>query len=85
MSSGRRVLKISRLYKELSRYNDSFQPFELHDGDIYATLSKDKSAKISVSTKHFEFKEWPDFAQYLSGGWFEEYTFMKSTPLLMSA
>lgn len=74
--------KISRLYRELSRYNDSFQPFELHNGDIYAKLSKDKSAKISVGTKHFEFKEWPNFAQYLSGGWFEEYTFMKLQPLV---
>ncbi|AJD46935.1 hypothetical protein S7S_02565 [Isoalcanivorax pacificus W11-5] len=74
--------KISRLYRELSRYNDSFQPFELHNGDIYAKLSKDKSAKISVGTKHFEFKDWPDFAQYLSGGWFEEYTFMKLQPLV---
>lgn len=74
--------KISRLYRELSRYNDSFQPFELHNGEIYAKLSKDKSAKISVGTKHFEFKEWPDFAQYLSGGWFEEYTFMKLQPLV---
>lgn len=74
--------KISRLYRELSHYNDSFQPFELHNGDIYAKLSKDKSAKISVGTKHFEFKDWPDFAQYLSGGWFEEYTFMKLQPLV---
>jgi len=69
--------KISRLYRELSRYNDSFQPFELHNGDIYAKLSKDKNAKISIGPEHFEFKEWPDFAKYLSGGWFEEYTFMK--------
>lgn len=69
--------KISRLYGELSRYSDSFQPFELHNGDIYSKLSKDKSAKISIGTRHFEFKEWPDFAKYLSGGWFEEYTFMK--------
>lgn len=74
--------KISQLYRELSRYNDSFQPFELHNGDIYAKLSKDKSAKISIGTKHFEFKEWPDFAKYLSGGWFEEYTFMKLQPLV---
>jgi len=74
--------KISRLYRELSRYNDSFQPFELHNGDIYAKLSKDKSAKISIGPKHFEFKEWPDFAKYLSGGWFEEYTFMKLQPLV---
>jgi len=74
--------KISRLYRKLSRYNDSFLPFELHNGDIYAKLSKDKSAKISIGTKHFEFKEWPDFAKYLSGGWFEEYTFMKLQPLV---
>lgn len=74
--------KISRLYRELIRYNESFQPFELHNGDIYAKLSKDKSAKISIGTKHFEFKEWPDFAKYLSGGWFEEYTFMKLQPLV---
>ena len=38
--------------------------------------------KISIGTKHFEFKEWPDFAKYLSGGWFEEYTFMKLQPLV---
>lgn len=76
--------KISRLYRELSRYNDSFQPFEMHDGDIYAKLSKDKSAKVSIGSKHFEFKEWPDFAKYLSGGWFEEYTFMKLQPLVDS-
>ena len=74
--------KISRLYRDLSCYNGSFQPFELHNGDIYAKLSKDRSAKISIGQKHFEFKDWPDFAQYLSGGWFEEYTFMKLQPLV---
>ena len=76
--------KISRLYKELSHYNDSVQPFEIHNGDIYAKLSTDKSAKISISSKHFEFRDWPDFAKYLSGGWFEEYTFMKLQPLVDS-
>jgi hypothetical protein len=74
--------KISRLYRELSRYNESFQTFELHNGDIYAKLSKDKSAKISIGNKHFDFREWPDFAKYLSGGWFEEYTFIKLRPLV---
>ena len=74
--------KISRLYKKLSEYNDDFEPFELHKGNIYVKLSKDKNAKISIGSKHFEFKEWPDFAKYLSGGWFEEYTFMKLQPLV---
>jgi hypothetical protein len=76
--------KVSRLYRELSRFNDSFQSFELHNGDLYAKLSNDKSVKISIGTKHFQFKEWPDFAKYLSGGWFEEYTFMKLQPLVDS-
>lgn len=74
--------RISRLYRDLVHYSDSSQPFELYNGDIYAKLSKDKSAKISIGPKHFEFKEWPDFAKYLSGGWFEEYTFMKLQPLV---
>jgi len=74
--------RISRLYEELSRCNGSFQPFELCKGDIYARLSKDKSAKISIGRKDFEFTEWPDFAKYLSGGWFEEYTFMKLLPFV---
>lgn len=74
--------KISRLYKELSHFNDTFQPFVLRNGDIFAKLSKDKSAKISIGSKHFEFKEWPDFAKYLSGGWFEEYTFTRLQPLV---
>ncbi len=69
--------KISLLYKDLIRYNDSFQPFELDKGNIYAKLSRDKSAKISIGSKHFEFEAWPDFAQYLCGKWFEEYTFRK--------
>jgi len=74
--------KVSRLYRELSRYNESFQPFEVHNGAIYAKLSKDKSANICIGAKKFEFQEWPDFAKYLSGGWFEEYTFMKLQPLV---
>jgi hypothetical protein len=74
--------KISRLYRKLCRYNDCFHPFELHNGNISAKLSKNKSAKISIGNKHFEFKEWPGFAKYLSGGWFEEYTFMKLQPLV---
>lgn len=74
--------KISGLYKYLSDYNDSFRPFELHKGTIYAKLAKDKSVKISIGTKHFEFEDWPDFAKYLCGGWLEEYTFMKLQPLV---
>jgi len=76
--------KISKHYKELSQYSDSFHPFELRSSGFYAKLSNDKSVKIDIGSKRFEFKEWADFAKYLSGGWFEEYTFMKLQPLLVS-
>ncbi len=74
--------KISKLYKKVVPYNKSFQPFEVLKGNIYAKLCRDKNVKISIGPKHFEFKKWPDFAKYLSGGWFEEYTFMKLQPLV---
>ena len=74
--------KISKLYKDLSCYNEDFKPFELSKKDIYVKLSKDKSAEVKIGAEHFEFKEWPYFAKYLSGGWFEEYTFMKLQPLV---
>lgn len=76
--------KIARYYKELSSYTDNIQPFELNRKDLYVKFSKDNSAKINIGTKHFEFKEWPEFAHYLSGGWFEEYLFMKLKPLVAS-
>lgn len=75
--------KISKCYRYVSRHNASFQPFQWdNEEDIYVKLSRDKSVKISIGPKHFEFREWPDFAKYLSGGWFEEYTFMKLQPLV---
>lgn len=76
--------KISRMYRELSNYNNSFEPFEIYNQDIYAKLSRDKSVKININKKHFEFKEWADFAKYLSGGWLEEYTFLMIQPLVNS-
>ena len=73
--------EISKLYHELLS-NTNSQSFELHKGKICIKLSKDKRATIDIGGKSFEFMEWPDFAQYLSGGWFEEYTFMILQPLV---
>ncbi|UPU37501.1 DUF1887 family CARF protein [Geomonas paludis] len=74
--------KIARLYLKLSQYNDGFRPFEIAQGNIYVKLASDKSVKISIGSSHFEFKGWPDVAQYLSGRWFEEYAYMKLKTLL---
>lgn len=73
--------KITGLYRQLQDYNDNCNPFELRKGNICAKLSRENIAEINIGNKHFAFEKWPDFARYLSGGWFEEYTFIKLQPL----
>jgi len=74
--------KISKLYWELSGYNESFEPFNIRKGDISAKLTKDADAEICIGDKKFRFKGWKDFAQYLIGGWFEEYTYLRLKPFV---
>jgi hypothetical protein len=76
--------KISRLYRDLLNYNNEFKPFEIKGRDIFTKLSKDGKANVSIGSKHYDFENWPDFAKYLCGGWFEEYAFMELKPLLDS-
>jgi len=74
--------KISRIYRELSKFNNDFLPFEIRKGDVFAKLTKDADAEIHLGNKEFKFKGWNDFAQYLIGGWFEEYTYMRLKPFV---
>lgn len=74
--------KLSRLYSEIVKYNESNEPFEVEYSDVYASLSKNMQAVVEVNGKKFRFEYWPDFARYLSGGWFEEYTYRQLEPLV---
>ncbi|WP_268206306.1 Card1-like endonuclease domain-containing protein, partial [Vibrio parahaemolyticus] len=76
--------KMSTLYKELVKFNDSLEPFELSKNGILVRYSKEHQAEIHINNKRFLFEYWPDFARYLSGGWFEEYTYRCLSPLLIS-
>ena len=79
---------IAGLYRKLAPFNDdpgrNFQYSHKHisvalkDGHKAEIVIKSRSGKESA----YRFKNWPDFAKYLTGGWFEEYTFMKLQPLL---
>lgn len=74
--------KFSRLYKSLVRFNDSPQAFELLQDGFYIKLNKEFRAEIKIGNREYKFDHWPNFAQYLSGGWFEEYTYKSLRPLL---
>ncbi len=84
--------KISRYYKLLSSINNDHErlrernaltPFNIGNGgekDFAFKFSKDKEATVSGLGTDFRFENWPDFAKYLSGGWFEEYVYSLCKP-----
>lgn len=76
--------QISKLYKDIVKFNNSKEPFELSNGNMSVRLSRDHHAEIKIGNKEFYFESWPGFARYLSGGWFEEYTYRSLAPLLTS-
>ncbi|MEL0649929.1 DUF1887 family CARF protein [Algibacter sp. TI.3.09] len=70
--------QISKLYKEIVKYNkQSGTPFKLSNNKIYVELTKENTAKITINNKSFKFLNCPDFAKYLTGGWFEEYVYYR--------
>jgi hypothetical protein len=76
--------KIVSLYKELIKYKDSSKPFEISRNKIHVKLAKNENAEIQIKGEGFHFKNWPGFARYLSGGWLEEYTYMRLEPFVQS-
>lgn len=82
---------IVSLYNNLCDGNYNIKPgvnfeFSTKNEDIKVSLQNNKHAKAIIKTYQgnciFEFNDWPDFAKYLSGGWFEEYTYLKLMPLV---
>ena len=81
---------VAGLYKSLASFNDEpGRNFQFSYKHISVSLREENKAEIIIKNKMgkesaFRFKNWPDFARYLTGGWFEEYTFMKLKPLVDS-
>lgn len=79
---------IAGLYKELSPFNDEpGRNFQCSYKHITVSLKHDHKAEIIIRNRAgkestFQFKDWPDFSRYLTGGWFEEYIFIKLQPLV---
>jgi len=85
---------IAGLYTKLRDYNqfegNSFVPFQIHQYvkaagqrvEMEVRLDRDGSAYLRAAATEFYFKDCPDFAKYLSGGWLEEFVYLKLKPLL---
>ena len=74
--------KIKKLYKELSALiNHPGKSFNIKKGNINAILRTNGEVVILIDDERMEFSNWLDFAKYLCGGWFEEYTYLIIRPL----
>lgn len=72
--------KIARCYRKLREFNDGCKPFVFENEHFYFSLGKDVSATARGGGLDMHFQNWPDFAKYLSGGWFEEYVYSQFKP-----
>lgn len=72
--------KVRRFYKELSDYNNTFKPFEICRDGFKLKLDDMETVSVQGYGLDLAFETWPDFAKYLSGGWFEEFIYLKCKP-----
>lgn len=81
---------IARLYGQLAEYTDHpGHDFRFSNKTISVALIKGRKAEIIIKKQGgkdsaYRFADWPDFARYLCGGWFEEYTYIKLKKLVDS-
>lgn len=89
MSSDRQLLtktlwmhrdNVRRFYRELTDYNSAFIPFEICRNGFNLKLDNSQAAIIQGYGLDLIFEKWPDFAKYLSGGWFEEFVYLQCKP-----
>jgi|GEM_PF-415798 len=84
---------ISKMYKKISDYNDKpGVDFHCQSKNISVSLTGTHRAEViirnhgsrgkKIPDSVYRFQNWKNFAQYLSGGWLEEYTFMRLCPLV---
>jgi hypothetical protein len=65
--------KIFSKYNELKNYANTLEPFSIWDNEFWASLDENANAHLTINNNSFIFENFPEFAQFLFGGWFEVY------------
>ena len=69
--------KIAKLYRSIIPYVDDRRKFSIQKNNISIDFFPNYDVKIVIEGKEFTFANWKDFPVYITGGWFEEYTYMQ--------
>jgi len=73
--------KIAKLYMSIVPYVADRRKFSIQKNNISIIFFSNYNVEITIEGKKFSFENWKDFPIYITGGWFEEYTYMKLKPL----
>jgi hypothetical protein len=71
---------LAERYKDFLPYRNKTDPFQISAAGYTFSLDPNRVATVSGSGLKLRFENWPDFANYLTGGWFEEYVFLLLKP-----
>ena len=74
--------KIAKLYRSIIPYVDDRKSFSIKRNNISIKFSSNYDVELEIEDKTFTFTSWRDFPVYITGGWFEEYTYMQFQPLV---
>lgn len=73
--------KIAKLYSSIVPYVNDRRKFSIQKNHISIEFFTNYNVEITIEGKEFTFENWKDFPIYITGGWFEEYTYMQLKPL----
>ncbi len=77
---------LQQLYKKLQDYiNPKTQAFDqpfLADKDTLKISYHDQQASVELEGVAYEYADYMEFSQYIMGGWFEEYIYLKLQKLI---
>ena len=72
--------QIAKCYRKLCEFNQHCEPFQVESNGFIFKLDRNEVATVVGCGLDLRFENWPGFAKYLSGGWFEEYLYLQFKP-----
>lgn len=75
-----RLRQICEDHEALRRRHVELTPFKLECGGLILDFGRNRSATVTGGGLDLHIEDWPGFASYLCGGWFEEYVYLQCKP-----
>lgn len=72
--------RLAGIYQTVREFRETCEPFQVSAAGLTCALDENQVATVKGANLNLRFPNWPDFAKYLTGGWFEEYSYLQFKP-----